>query len=63
MQKGFFIYSVAAGVMFVLISLYLFIIDNTLHTNLGNTKANLLAAVMLAYGAFRIWRAYKTFKQ
>ncbi len=63
MQKGFFIYSVAAGVMFVLISLYLFIIDQKLHANIGQTKATVLAAVMLAYGAFRIWRAYKTFKQ
>ena len=59
MQKGFFIYGIVAGAMFVLIALYIFILDTSLHTNLGKTKANLLGGAMLAYGAFRIWRAYK----
>ncbi len=59
MNKAFYYYSLAAGLLFVGLAVYIFFFDKMLHANLGNTKANIFGALMLAYGGFRVWRSTK----
>jgi hypothetical protein len=59
MNKAFYYYSVAAGILFVALGCYVAFFDQMLKANLGTTKSYVLAAIMVAYGLFRIWRATK----
>jgi hypothetical protein len=59
MQKGFFIYGVVAGAIFILAALYVLIFGPSVLIGFALWKIYTMGIVMLAYGAFRIWRAYK----
>ena len=63
MQKGFFIYGVVAGAIFILAALYVLIFGSSVLIGFAPWKIYTMGIVMLAYGAFRIWRAYKMKQQ
>jgi hypothetical protein len=57
--KAFFIYSLVVGALLIVAGLYLLLFDHKMHEGFGNTKTMIMAFASMAYGGFRVWRAYK----
>ncbi|MFM2048805.1 MAG: hypothetical protein RI955_1353 [Bacteroidota bacterium] len=63
MSKALYYVNIAAGFMYIFIAVFLAFFDTYLKPTFGTTKVYGLAFFMLAYGLFRLWRAFKTKEQ
>ncbi len=60
--KPFFIYSLIVSIMFIAMAIFLIFFDTRMVENFGKTKVTYLGIFILAYGLFRLYRAFKFFK-
>jgi putative Mn2+ efflux pump MntP len=58
-SKIFLFIRTAAGFIYMFMGAFVLFIDNRLTQTFGKRTTTIVGIVLLAYGAFRIWRGYK----
>ena len=63
MQKAMLYVGMVAGLMYILMAVYVSLFDTVLKNYLGTNKAYGLSVMLAAYGIFRLWRVFKMTKK